>query len=134
MRQHPWEKYPIQVISPEEVVVAEVAGQMDKAAKKEALEVLSGQAKPSWVKALEDEMAYVYPYASVGKYKNKYSVSEIKHDRMEKRHLQTTRVCVRTFEGGDKRDRSSIYRREKDTGGLTRSPTGNGYAQVYGVL
>ena len=78
------EKYPIQVISPEEVVVAEVAGQMDKAAKKEALEALSGQAKPSWVKALEDEMAYVYPYASVGKYKNKYSVSEIKHDRMEK--------------------------------------------------
>ena len=77
-------KYPIQVISPEEVVVAEVAGQMDKAAKKEALEALSGQAKPSWVKALEDEMAYVYPYASVGKYKNKYSVSEIKHDRMEK--------------------------------------------------
>lgn len=78
------EKYPIQVISPEEVVVAEVAGQMDKAAKKEALKALSGQAKPSWVKALEDEMAYVYPYASVGKYKNKYSVSEIKHDRMEK--------------------------------------------------
>ena len=78
------ELYPITVVKAEEVVLEEVAGLIEKQQKKEALSLLAGQAKASWVEALDAQMQYVYPYEQNGAYKNKYSVSEIKHRQMEK--------------------------------------------------
>ena len=78
------ELYPITVVKAEEVVLEEVAGLIEKQQKKEALPLLAGQAKASWVEALDEQMRYVYPYEQNGVYKNKYSVSEIKHQQMEK--------------------------------------------------
>ena len=78
------ELYPITVVKAEEVVLEEVAGLIEKQQKKEALPLLAGQAKASWVEALDAQMQYVYPYEQNGVYKNKYSVSEIKHQQMEK--------------------------------------------------
>lgn len=78
------ELYPITVVKAEEVILEEVAGLIEKQQKKEALPLLAGQAKASWVEALDAQMQYVYPYEQNGAYKNKYSVSEIKHRQMEK--------------------------------------------------
>ena len=78
------ELYPITVVKAEEVILEEVAGLIEKQQKKEALPLLAGQAKASWVEALDAQMRYVYPYEQNGAYKNKYSVSEIKHRQMEK--------------------------------------------------
>ncbi|MDD6195168.1 MAG: helicase-exonuclease AddAB subunit AddA [Lachnospiraceae bacterium] len=73
--------YPITLVTPPQVVVAEVAHQIEGQQIKERL--LHPIVSREMVDAISRQMSYVYPYQKKVEYKNKYSVSEIKHQRME---------------------------------------------------
>lgn len=73
--------YPITVVTPAQVVVSEVAQLLEGQQTKEKL--LHPQVSAEMVEAISKQLTYVYPYEQSEPYKNKYSVSEIKHRRME---------------------------------------------------
>lgn len=75
--------YPISIISPQEVLYKEVVVQ---SVKKERQRLLQSEMEkiPANVSAeLEKRFSYRYAYERSGQWKNKYSVSEIKHAGME---------------------------------------------------
>ncbi len=78
------DKYPIRIFRPEDLIEEEVIDQVDRVDKRAMLQDASSQAKENWVTYLEEQISYVYPSKSFGQFKNKYSVSEIKHQQMER--------------------------------------------------
>ena len=75
------DKYPITLVTPQEVVAVEVDHQMAGQKAKEML--LHPEASQGTLETISQQLTYVYPYQKEIEYKNKYSVSEIKHQRME---------------------------------------------------
>ncbi len=77
------EKYPITLVTPKDVLVNEVAEQMVHKGDKEVLLSWMTQINPEMCQEIERQITYCYPYRTKQEYKNKYSVSEIKHRQME---------------------------------------------------
>lgn len=75
------DEYPITIVTPEQVVVSEVARLVEGQQTKEML--LHPVASQDVMDDISRQLTYVYPYERKEEYKNKYSVSEIKHQRME---------------------------------------------------
>ncbi len=80
-------RYPFKEFYPEEVVVQEVGALMEKSqeleeARKKLLAEVEAVDEDALAR-LKEQMAFVYPYGTSTQFKNKYSVSEIKHHRME---------------------------------------------------
>ncbi|MCR4797109.1 MAG: helicase-exonuclease AddAB subunit AddA, partial [Lachnospiraceae bacterium] len=77
------ETYDIRIFRPEELVMSDLEEQAASALiKKEIRERLHGSAAED-VSELEKVLEYTYPYETAHKFKAKYSVSELKHKKME---------------------------------------------------
>lgn len=77
------DRYPVQQVTPQQVILEEMAQQISRQQKREALQEIASGASTAWQERLTQEMAYRYPFAKEQRFKNKYSVSEIKHRQME---------------------------------------------------
>lgn len=76
------DRYPITVVTPKDIVVREVEEQMIRLENRDRLLTWLQDAPSEICPDLEGQLEYQYPYQVAQPYKNKYSVSEIKHRRM----------------------------------------------------
>ena len=92
--------YPITLITPEQVVAEEVARRMRGKYTKEML--LHPVASEEMLAEITHRLSYEYPHKKKVEYKNKYSVSEIKHQRMEEvfadREAESPEFLEETYE------------------------------------
>jgi ATP-dependent helicase/nuclease subunit A len=80
---HQRDKYPITIVTPEQVVWEEVSHQMIRQNRKGQLLALAREADEAQRMQLEEQWDHTYAYAGKESRKTKYSVSEIKHAGME---------------------------------------------------
>lgn len=82
------EKYPVEVISPQQLLWEEVQRQGERKERKSRMESLLGTVEKSSLQKLEERLSYVYSFFGKEHQKMKYSVSEIKHARMKEAFLE----------------------------------------------
>lgn len=77
------DRYPIFTYGVEDIVATEALGAAESVDKRATLAAAAAKVSCEDLAELEAKLRYAYPYANVDQYKNKYSVSEVKHRRME---------------------------------------------------
>lgn len=82
------DKYLLRCVTPAELVVSEVAKQTESGRLRRELEALGKDEDEAVTADIFRELSYVYPYSGDSNYKNKYSVSEIKHRAIEQIYMQ----------------------------------------------
>lgn len=82
--------YPITLVSPESMVANDLREQLKRQWGREELLQSVEQMPAQTKKEVEEKLGFVYPFADRGRYKNKYSVSEIKHRSMEELFTEKT--------------------------------------------
>lgn len=80
--------YPLQVVTPQETVITMAYRNLQTAYEKEALLAAAEQTEASLLDKIKSSLQYVYPYRREKDYKSKYSVSEIKHRKLEENFAQ----------------------------------------------